>query len=103
MQTIKEQLNEHAPNNYMNCNRNHVLDGALLGFSKSTFNPKASIIVMFINDHDARPEFAVDNGGHTREYSRLVLSSQQDLPIFGHSDVKHITLCRKICFSLVFI
>ena len=72
MKIVRQQNNEDASKNYMNCNHNNALDGTLRGFSRANFRAKASISVMFVNDHGDRPEFGIDNSGPSREYSRFI-------------------------------
>ena len=57
--------------NYVNVRRGHVLEDAVVKIQKKKFNLKFPISIKFTDD-EGHSEGAVDTGGPTREFFRLV-------------------------------
>lgn len=57
-----------------NINRSTVLDGAIRGFKRATYDPCHTISVRFSDDMGV-PEEAVDLGGPRREFLRLLIEA----------------------------
>ncbi|CAK6975947.1 uncharacterized protein LOC117814439 isoform X4, partial [Scomber scombrus] len=64
-----------------NINRSTVLDGAIRGFKRGTYDPCHSISVRFSDDMGV-PEEAVDLGGPRREFLRLLMEALPLSPMF---------------------
>lgn len=64
-----------------NINRSTVLDGAIRGFKRGTYDPCHSISVRFSDDMGV-PEEAVDLGGPRREFLRLLMEALPQSPVF---------------------
>lgn len=73
--------------NIVNVVRENVLDGAIRGFSRVSFNPWRPLSVKFAG------EDGIDEGGPCREFMRLVVERVQAMPIFcGQPRSRMITL-----------
>lgn len=81
--------------NMINVERGHVLQCFIRAFSRKKFDPFKRIDVCFVDINDTS-EGAIDNGGPSREFFRLLLQSVIDSELFeGPTNVKHLTLCAK--------
>lgn len=64
-----------------NINRSNVLDGAIRGFKRASYQPNHSIGVKF-SDDTGQSEEAVDSGGPRREFLRLLIEVLAQSPMF---------------------
>ena len=72
--------------NYVNVRRGHVLEDAVAKVQKNKFNPKLPVSVKFADD-EGNSEGAVDTGGPTREFFRLVTREMfRKSSVFGGAD-----------------
>ncbi|KAI7789966.1 putative G2/M phase-specific E3 ubiquitin-protein ligase-like [Triplophysa rosa] len=87
LQMILEKLHSRvdlsscATSNQINVIRDNLLQGSLQAFKRRRFNPGARLDVVFV-DSDGVGEGAVDEGGPTREYLRLLMREIQTSRIF---------------------
>lgn len=90
--------------NQINVSRDNILQGSLHAFKRRRFNPEARLDVIFV-DSDGVGEGAIDDGGPTREYLRLLMREIQISKIFeGPEDNRLLALDTHgedylICFS----
>ncbi|CAM4652439.1 unnamed protein product [Leuciscus chuanchicus] len=78
--------------NQINVSRDNILQGSLLAFKRRRFNPEARLDVIFV-DSDGVGEGAIDDGGPTREYLRLLMREIQISKIFeGPEDNRLLAL-----------
>ncbi|XP_076735626.1 uncharacterized protein LOC106674779 isoform X2 [Maylandia zebra] len=70
-----------------NINRSTVLDGAIRGFKRATYDPCHTISVRFSDDMGV-PEEAVDLGGPRREFLRLLIEALPLSPMFEGEEGK---------------
>ncbi|XP_049913667.1 uncharacterized protein LOC126398392 isoform X2 [Epinephelus moara] len=78
--------------NQINVCRNNVLLCSLRAFKRRNFNPEAKLNVVFV-DEDGNGEGAVDEGGPTREYLRLLMRAIHQSNIFeGHEKDRQLSL-----------
>ncbi|CAI5682048.1 unnamed protein product [Oreochromis niloticus] len=70
-----------------NINRSTVLDGAIRGFKRVTYDPCHTISVRFSDDMGV-PEEAVDLGGPRREFLRLLIEALPLSPMFEGEEGK---------------
>ncbi|XP_054608769.1 uncharacterized protein LOC129179453 [Dunckerocampus dactyliophorus] len=70
-----------------NINRSSVLDGALRGFRRLSYNPKHQMCIKFSDDLGMNEE-AVDLGGPRREFLRLLMEALVLSPMFEGRDDK---------------
>ncbi|KAL7400150.1 hypothetical protein ABVT39_007202 [Epinephelus coioides] len=78
--------------NQINVCRNNVLLCSLRAFKRRKFNPEAKLDVVFV-DEDGNGEGAVDEGGPTREYLRLLMRAIHQSNIFeGHEKDRQLSL-----------
>ncbi|XP_049457547.1 G2/M phase-specific E3 ubiquitin-protein ligase-like [Epinephelus fuscoguttatus] len=78
--------------NQINVCRNNVLLCSLQAFKCRNFNPEAKLDVVFV-DEDGNGEGAVDEGGPTREYLRLLMRAIHQSNIFeGHEKDRQLSL-----------
>ncbi|XP_062407242.1 G2/M phase-specific E3 ubiquitin-protein ligase-like [Sardina pilchardus] len=78
--------------NQINVCRDSVLLCSLRAFKRKFFNPHAKLDVVFV-DEDDNGEGAVDEGGPTREYLRLLMRSVHQSNIFeGHEKDRRLSL-----------
>nr|XP_055073116.1 uncharacterized protein LOC129453083 [Misgurnus anguillicaudatus] len=78
--------------NQINVCRDNVLLCSLRAFKRKFFNPEAKLDVVFV-DEDDNGEGAVDEGGPTREYLRLLMRAVHQSIIFeGHEKDRQLSL-----------
>ncbi|RVE59730.1 hypothetical protein OJAV_G00191430 [Oryzias javanicus] len=77
LQDLAKQIN-HLKNSKFNINRNTVLDGAIRGFKRGTYDPCNTMSVRFSDDMGVHEE-AVDLGGPRREFLRLLIEALPNL------------------------
>ncbi|XP_051948348.1 G2/M phase-specific E3 ubiquitin-protein ligase-like [Xyrauchen texanus] len=78
--------------NQINVSRDNILQGSLHTFKRRRFNPEARLDVIFV-DSDGVGEGAIDDGGPTREYLRLLMREIQISKIFeGPEDNRLLAL-----------
>lgn len=70
--------------NQINALRGEEYDCALRAFRRPAFNPEVKIDVIFV-DEEGVGEGAIDEGGPTREFCRLLVRQLQGLQIFEGS------------------
>lgn len=68
--------------NQINVYRDRILESSLHTFKRRRFDPAAKLEVVFV-DEDEKLEGAVDEGGPTREYLRLLMRAIHQSNIFG--------------------
>ncbi|XP_037548507.1 G2/M phase-specific E3 ubiquitin-protein ligase, partial [Nematolebias whitei] len=75
-----------------NINRSKVLDGAMHGFKRVTYNPHFSMNVKFSDDFGKNEE-AVDLGGPRREFLRILIDALAMSPMFeGPDESKNLAM-----------
>ncbi|XP_038158564.1 G2/M phase-specific E3 ubiquitin-protein ligase-like isoform X2 [Cyprinodon tularosa] len=75
-----------------NINRSAVLDGAIRGFKRISYNPHYSMNVKFSDDFGKNEE-AIDLGGPRREFLRLLIEALSMSPMFeGPEECKHLAM-----------
>ncbi|XP_041864838.1 G2/M phase-specific E3 ubiquitin-protein ligase-like [Melanotaenia boesemani] len=78
--------------NQINVCRHNILQGSLKAFQRQRFNPKAKLDVVFV-DEEMNAEGAVDEGGPTREFLRLLMKAIHGCCLFeGHEKDQHLAL-----------
>ncbi|XP_076578623.1 G2/M phase-specific E3 ubiquitin-protein ligase-like [Chaetodon auriga] len=78
--------------NQINVCRDNVFLCSLRAFKRRNFNPEAKLDVVFV-DEDDNGEGAVDEGGPTREYLRLLMRAVHQSNIFeGHEKDRRLSL-----------
>ncbi|CAB1455150.1 unnamed protein product [Pleuronectes platessa] len=78
--------------NQINVCRDNVLPCSLRAFKRKSFDPEARLDVVFV-DEDDNGEGAVDEGGPTREYLRLLMRAVHQSNIFdGHEKDQQLRL-----------
>ncbi|XP_051980614.1 uncharacterized protein LOC127641796 [Xyrauchen texanus] len=78
--------------NQINVCRDNVLLCSLRAFKRRFFNPEAKLDVVFV-DEDDNGEGAIDEGGPTREYLRLLMRAVHQSNIFeGHEKDRQLSL-----------
>ena len=85
---FKEAIEEDSVN-YFNINRNNVLDGAVRAIQRKSFKPMARIDVKFSDSYGSF-ETAVDAGGPTREFFRLLTRAVMHSNIFKGEEAAQI-------------
>lgn len=76
----------------INICRDNIMDGAKRAFTRRSFNPGARISVVFM-DETMQAEGAVDEGGPSREFYRLLMMAIKDSTLFtGPEDKKNLSL-----------
>jgi len=81
--------------NMINVDRNNVLECFVRAFARHTFDPFQRIDICFV-DVDSNTEGAIDSGGPSREFFRILLQSVVTSNMFeGPENFKHISLCTK--------
>lgn len=70
-----------------NINRSSVLDGAMRGFTRQSYNPMHKMCIKFSDDLGTVEE-AVDLGGPRREFLRLLMEELVRSPMFEGRDSK---------------
>ncbi len=86
LQDLATKIN-HQKKCKFNINRSTVLDGAIRGFKRGTYDPCHTISVRFSDDMGVREE-AVDLGGPRREFLRLLIEALLQSPMFEGDDDK---------------
>uniref|UniRef100_A0A3B1KJW9 G2/M phase-specific E3 ubiquitin-protein ligase-like n=1 Tax=Astyanax mexicanus TaxID=7994 RepID=A0A3B1KJW9_ASTMX len=82
LQTLKARVHHLAPTaNQINVLRDEEFECALRAFNRPTFDAESKLDIVFI-DEDGRGEGAVDDGGPTREFCRLLMGKLQGHQIF---------------------
>ncbi|XP_056615096.1 G2/M phase-specific E3 ubiquitin-protein ligase-like [Triplophysa dalaica] len=78
--------------NMINVCRDNVMDGAKRAFARRSFNPEAKISVVFMDD-SMQAEGAVDEGGPSREFFRLLMMAIKESTLFtGPENNKNLSL-----------
>lgn len=86
--------------NQVNVLRGEEFDCAVRAFSRSTFDPQSRLDVVFV-DESGIGEGAVDEGGPTREFCRLLMGQLQEHHIFeGPSESRTLALDSVGMFAL---
>ena len=81
--------------NYVNVRRGHVLEDAVAKIQKKKFNP--NLISVKFADDEGNSEGAVDTGGPTREFFRLVTKEMfRKSSMFGVADHGNKVLIHNI-------
>ena len=86
LQDLATKIN-HKKKSKFNINRSTVLDGAIRGFKRGTYDPCHTISVRFSDDMGV-PEEAVDLGGPRREFLRLLMEALPQSPMFEGEEGK---------------
>ena len=86
LQDLASKIN-HKKKSKFNINRSTVLDGAIRGFKRGTYDPCHTISVRFSDDM-GEPEEAVDLGGPRREFLRLLMEALPQSPMFEGEEGK---------------
>ncbi|XP_034088601.1 G2/M phase-specific E3 ubiquitin-protein ligase-like isoform X2 [Gymnodraco acuticeps] len=86
LQDLATKIN-HQKKCKFNINRSTVLDGAIRGFKRGTYDPCHTISVRFSDDMGV-PEEAVDLGGPRREFLRLLMEALPKSPMFEGEEGK---------------
>ena len=86
LQDLATKIN-HLKKCKFNINRSTVLDGAIRGFKRGTYDPCHTISVRFSDDMGI-PEEAVDLGGPRREFLRLLLEALPKSSMFEGEEGK---------------
>lgn len=84
-------------------NVHNLMKSSLQAFGRRRFNPEAKLDIVFV-DKDEKTEGAVDGGGPTREYLRLLMKAIQQSCIFeGPECEKRLTLdtLGKYCVCVI--
>ena len=79
--TLKGKIEERHVN-YFNINRRNVLDGAVRALNRKSFKEFGRLSIKFSDDW-GQAEGAVDAGGPSREFLRLVVDSIINSSIFA--------------------
>ncbi|XP_032402207.1 G2/M phase-specific E3 ubiquitin-protein ligase-like [Xiphophorus hellerii] len=78
--------------NQINVCRDRILECSLHAFRRRRFDPAAKLDVIFVDEED-NAEGAVDEGGPTREYLRLLMRAIHQSNVFeGHENDRHLAL-----------
>lgn len=92
---ILKELGEKITNTGVckfNINRAAVLDGAIRGFRRISYNPNHTMCIKF-SDDKGRAEEAVDLGGPRREFLRLLMEVLSQSEMFeGHEGHLNLAL-----------
>ncbi|XP_051810862.1 uncharacterized protein LOC127535907 [Acanthochromis polyacanthus] len=86
LQALSTKIN-HQKKCKFNINRSTVLDGAIRGFKRGTYDPCHTISVRFSDDMGV-PEEAVDLGGPRREFLRLLMEALPQSSMFEGEEGK---------------
>ncbi|XP_030601200.1 uncharacterized protein LOC115791199 isoform X1 [Archocentrus centrarchus] len=88
--------------NQINVCRERILESSLHAFKRRRFDPAAKLDVVFV-DEEEKPEGAVDEGGPTREYLRLLMRAIHQSNIFeGHEKDRRLALDTKALDSKLY-
>ncbi|XP_041830782.1 uncharacterized protein LOC121633001 [Melanotaenia boesemani] len=78
--------------NCLNVCREFLLEGSFRAFRRTHFNPCHRLMITFVDD-EGQSEGAVDDGGPSREYLRLLISALRDSRYFeGPESSKNLSL-----------
>ncbi|XP_049325554.1 uncharacterized protein LOC111196328 [Astyanax mexicanus] len=78
--------------NLINVCRDDIMACAVRAFERPLFDPMKKIDIIFVDDWDMS-EGAVDDGGPTREFSRLLMQAIKESSLFeGPENEKHLSL-----------
>lgn len=88
MITLTRGLNTETITRF-NINRHSVVDGARRAIRRKSFHPESNLSVKFTDDLGVS-EGAVDQGGPTREFLRMVTRELQNSHIFEGPENKRI-------------
>lgn len=93
MRCLRSRVRQRAITaNQVNVLRGEEFDCAVRGFSRSMFDPQSRLDVVFV-DESGVGEGAVDEGGPTREFCRLLMGQLQEHHIFeGPSESRALAL-----------
>ncbi|KAF6726454.1 G2/M phase-specific E3 ubiquitin-protein ligase [Oryzias melastigma] len=94
LEQLRSQVSLETPpsSNLLNICRTDVLDGALRAFQRTRFSPYGRLSVVFM-DEMSQAEGAVDEGGPTREFFRLLMIKIRDSMLFsGPEEEKYLNL-----------
>lgn len=91
LQRLQHDVSKSEKVNVINVNRLDVLSGFARAAARPTFCPSRRLDVCFV-DADEASEGAVDSGGPSREFFRLLIRQFLDSPIFEGGDEKHMSL-----------
>ena len=80
MRLLQESILE-ADVNHVNINRLNIMDGTIRAIKRSSFKPLARLSVKF-SDDEGGSEGAVDAGGPTREFLRLLIRKMETSCVF---------------------
>lgn len=81
-----------SSSNMINVCRENIMDGATRAFRRRSFKPEAKLSVVFMDDL-MQAEGAVDEGGPTREFFRLLMIALKDSTLFtGPENSKILSL-----------
>lgn len=82
LRTLRARVRHLAPSaNQINALRNEEFDCAQRACRRPAFNPEANLDVVFV-DEDGQGEGAIDDGGPTREFCRLLMVQLQGHGVF---------------------
>lgn len=80
LKELSEKINFNQTSKF-NINRAAVLDGAVRGFTRVSYNPNNRMVIRF-SDDQGRYEEAIDLGGPRREFLRLLLDALMQSSMF---------------------
>lgn len=87
LQQLNAVVDRTKKKNMINVTRQNVIEGAIRGFQRRTFDPNAQLNVIFGG------EDGIDDGGLTREFMRLLKKAISQHPIFcGNEGSKQLAL-----------
>ncbi|XP_015259139.1 PREDICTED: G2/M phase-specific E3 ubiquitin-protein ligase-like isoform X4 [Cyprinodon variegatus] len=88
----KVDMTSCPTSNQINVCRDRILECSLHAFRRRRFDPAAKLDVVFVDEEDTA-EGAVDEGGPTREYLRLLMRAIHQSNVFeGHENDRHLAL-----------
>lgn len=73
--------------NQINVSRDRIFHGSVQAFKRRRFDPAAKLDIVFV-DNEGVSERAVDEGGPSREYFRLLMKAIQQSKIFEGPEQK---------------
>ena len=88
--TIDMEVSSNA--NMINVDRSAVLSSFMRAFRRRNFNCMCKLDIVFVDD-DGTAEGAIDAGGPSREFFRLLLNEVVNSPFLeGPDEAKHLRL-----------
>jgi len=88
----KVDSNRCPTSNQINVCRENILNGSMQAFKRRPFDPSGKLDIIFV-DMEGVSEGAVDEGGPSREYFRLLMKAIQHAKIFeGPEQCRQLTL-----------